>query len=377
MKVKRPCAFHPKVRKILQPLLRYFLPLLAFIYLAWVLSGIPPESLSAWAASFAHGRHWPWLVSALLMLAALNWLLEAFKWQLLGRKLQPLSFGRALSSVLYGVSLGMITPKRSGEVAGRVLALEPGKRWKGVLVHTAGGLTQLGVTLVAGILSLLLVSAIDFSSYPELAESPSPFSKASGLELHDPDAIPHADGSGRMASMGNFPLAWLLYPALAFVLLALLVAGVRPLIRRILSWPRAPRWTRSLSVLMEVSRDEMGVLTLLSALRYVICLLQFYLLLQLFHYPMPWLQAALLLALMYLVMTAVPLSALAEAGVRGAVILLVYGYMFRHADALPPAHEAALTAAVLALWLVNLVLPALIGGLLALAGKVPVKTTPA
>ncbi len=375
MKVKRPYAFRVKVQKILQPLLRYILPLAALIYLAWVLLGIPAESLSAWSASFSQGRQWPWLVLVLLMLAALNWLLEAFKWQLLARKLQPLSFGRALSGVLYGVSLGMITPKRSGEVAGRVLSLEPGKRWKGVLVNAAGGLTQLGVTLMAGILSLLWVSVIDFSSHPGPAGGPFPFSDASELQLVGADAFQNPEGSRHVATARNFPLAWLLFPVLAFVLLALLVAGVRPLIRRILAWPRAPRWTRSMSVLMEVSRDEMLLLTVLSACRYVICLLQFYLLLRLFHYPMPWLQAVLLLALMYLVMTAVPLSALAEAGVRGAVILLVYGYMFRHEDALPPAHEAALTAAVLGLWLVNLVLPGLAGALLALSGKVPMKTS--
>jgi len=59
------------------------------------------------------GQAWRfWLV---IILAFLNWGLEAKKWQVLIKNLEPLNYFVALKGVLSGVTLSLNTPNRMGE----------------------------------------------------------------------------------------------------------------------------------------------------------------------------------------------------------------------------------------------------------------------
>ena len=59
-----------------------------------------------------------WLV---ILLAFLNWGLEARKWQVLLKPIQQINFFRAYKSVLSGLALSLNTPNRMGEYGGRIL----------------------------------------------------------------------------------------------------------------------------------------------------------------------------------------------------------------------------------------------------------------
>ena len=54
----------------------------------------------------------------------LNWSIEAIKWRLLIKKMQPITFIEALKGVLSGVAVGTFTPNRIGEFGGRILYLK-------------------------------------------------------------------------------------------------------------------------------------------------------------------------------------------------------------------------------------------------------------
>ena len=72
----------------------------------------------------------------LLLFVFVNWGIEARKWQLLMKAVQPMSFITAFKSVLCGVTLSLNTPNRMGEYGGRILFVKEGNRIKAIaLIH--------------------------------------------------------------------------------------------------------------------------------------------------------------------------------------------------------------------------------------------------
>ena len=97
-------------------------------------------------------------VSIFLVVCALlffNWGLEARKWQLLVNRSQPISFGKAVSGVLVGLPLALITPNRIGEIGGRAIVLEKGYK-DAVFATFLGSLMQFSSTLLFGVLGVVL-----------------------------------------------------------------------------------------------------------------------------------------------------------------------------------------------------------------------------
>ncbi|HTQ28957.1 MAG TPA: lysylphosphatidylglycerol synthase domain-containing protein, partial [Puia sp.] len=101
------------------------------------------------------GEGW-WRIGLVVLLMIFNWGLEAQKWRLALKTLQPISFGRALKAVLTGVTIGSFTPNRTGEYLGRVLYIEESKRLRAILLSVVCSMAQLLTTLAMGIPSALL-----------------------------------------------------------------------------------------------------------------------------------------------------------------------------------------------------------------------------
>ena len=95
-----------------------------------------------------------WLVISLVFV---NWGIEARKWQVLLKTMQPFNFFTAYKSVLSGVTLSINTPNRIGEYGGRILYVQEGKRIKAISLSIAGSISQLIITLVMGCCGLVYV----------------------------------------------------------------------------------------------------------------------------------------------------------------------------------------------------------------------------
>lgn len=108
------------------------------------------------------------------------------------------------------------------------------------------------------------------------------------------------------------------------------------------------------------SNDLMKVLGL-SLFRYLVFSLQFYLLLRAFDLKIPYFEAMMLIALVYLFMTIIPTIALTELGVRGSVSLFVFSLYFEPLGSWNDQAALAVASASTILWLINLALPALLG----------------
>ncbi|MBK8502069.1 MAG: flippase-like domain-containing protein [Saprospiraceae bacterium] len=98
-----------------------------------------------------------------LALVYFNWRLEAVKWRKLMHPVLKMDTKSAFRSVLVGLTTSIFTPNRIGEFVGRILMIENDKKLAGVAVLTLGSLIQLSLLSFGGILALAYLIA---HSYP-------------------------------------------------------------------------------------------------------------------------------------------------------------------------------------------------------------------
>ena len=98
-----------------------------------------------------------YLLPIIVLLMVLNWAVEALKWKILIKNLKPLRFKEAFAAVLAGVSTGIITPNRIGNFIGRTVLLDKEIKIKATLLTLLANLSQFVVTLFFGCVGLLLL----------------------------------------------------------------------------------------------------------------------------------------------------------------------------------------------------------------------------
>lgn len=95
-----------------------------------------------------------WICIFLLM--PVNWLLEMIKWKKLCAPIENISLKTAAAGVLSGLSFSFITPHGWGDYLGRILILRNEERGKLVGALFFGKMTQLFITVFAGILGIIM-----------------------------------------------------------------------------------------------------------------------------------------------------------------------------------------------------------------------------
>ena len=286
---------------------------LALGVLAFLLYHVEPGAILATALAAEPG----WIVAALALLP-LNLLLEATGWHLLARHVAPEARRReALGSVLAGHALGLATPARLGEFAGRALSLPGGRRGMLVGLVFAHRLAALVVGVGLGLAAFLSFLA---------THTPTP----SALWTL---AACYGAATGGIVALG------LLFPRHLYHLLGHLGP--------------AARIRRHVRFLTTLRTRRMAALLGLEALRYGVYTSQFVLLLAAFAPGFAWPTAYLGVALVYYAKYLLPPVALFDLGIReGAAVF------FLARLGLP---EAAAFDAALLLFGINLLLSALLG----------------
>ncbi len=298
----------------------------AGLYMQIVARGELSDLWSAFTADRA-SYNYLFLAGAFLLLP-LNWGIEALKWQYLLRGIVQISFPKALKAVLAGVSLAIVTPSRIGEYGARIWYLKQGLRLKGIVVTLVGSIGQITVTLVLGSAGLLFF-----------------FFKS---------------GFPRQISSGLVIALLLLFMAFSlFLFFRLEWLGF--LLQRLSILKSRRKWIRAVRVFSHYSRKKLTGLLFLSAARFAVYALQFALLLKFFHVSILVFEGALLSSAVFLGQMMLPVPAIAEFGTRSGLSIFIFGTF--SASPLP------LISASLALWLINLALPAFFGAFLLLFKK--------
>lgn len=336
-KDSHPFEGKTKVQKIFWVVIRFVVPLAALGYIIFSLSKIPASQILYWRQLVSWSYVSVLIIVVVLALMAVNWLLEALKWQKLAQRFEPVSLKQAFAGVLFGISLGMITPRRSGEFAGRVVVLKPENQVRGMVINTAGSFTQFLITLLFGHVGVALAL----------------IGKAGHV---------NASREGQL----------LLYSGLALVLAVILVLYAKRLLGLLQQKSWFPKRLKIIEVVMTLTKKEMAVLFSLSALRYAVFITQFHLLLRLFGIHLLFYDTFMVLSIIYLIMVGIPVSGLAEAGIRGSVALFVFNLYLGEKLTGFPAIELTIVSATLLLWFVNLALPGMLGAILSLSGKLKI-----
>jgi len=256
-------------------------------------------------------------LAAVVMLMAMNWLIEVVKWRYLSRGLERLTFWKATKSVFCGLTWAIFTPNRIGEYGGRVLLLQPQNRARGAVLMGVGLFAQLVLTSVFGAVSI--------------AWFVSTFMAAPASVL-----------------VGVWLLA-IIYVA-AFLLLYFNVHWVDNLVGRVKLLRRVQPF---FSVLQDVQPRELRVVLLLSFTRFVIFTSQYILLMLVILPEIPLVAMILMIFILFFVQAAVPSLDIFDFSVRSFVAGNLYSYVTNQ--------EIAVMAIVSCVWFVNLILPAIIG----------------
>jgi hypothetical protein len=272
-----------------------------------------------------------WMLYLSFLLMLVNWGIESRKWQVLIKQLEPIKFLHSFRAILSGIAFSISTPNRVGEYGGRVLYVKDGHRWQAVSLTIVGSFSQLIITFIFGLGGLFF-----------LLEDPV---TSAGIESYRLWI--------RVLFFGSLIITVLItvfYFRLAWVI---------KLLHRI---PGSHRIIDRLTVIENLPVRFLLRVLGLSFYRYLVFVIQYILLLQLFEVEVSVWQAFWLVSVLYLVLAIVPTVALAEVGVRGEVSLILF--------ALVSSNRLGIVSAATAIWFINLVIPAIAGSLLFLGIKI-------
>lgn len=321
-----------KLTKNSKIFINYFLGPLLFVWLSWSIYRQikkQPDLETAWEG-IRQSFHSPlvWNIVAVIVLMLVNWSIEAIKWKIAVRPIQQVSFLKAFRAVLSGVSFSVSMPNRVGEYLGRVLYMDEGNRLKTISITIVASISQLIITLLMGCIGLLYMQ-------PAIEEK----------QLINPIWL-------RVILYGMIATTFVL------TLLYFRLSWIVKLTDRL-------RWSRRFGYLVKALEDFDATLLLrllsLSAIRFIVFIMQYYLLFHLFDVDVSWWQAFWAVSVSFVVMAVLPSITLTE--------LLQRGYVMTTILMLYSSNKLGIGFTATGIWFINLIIPAIAGSLLILGIK--------
>lgn len=267
------------------------------------------------------GANWFWLI-AVLVLMPFNWMAESEKWLQFVRRHQVMPRRTALMAVLAGVSVSLFTPNRVGEFGGRILFVRPEGRWIAAIANLVGNFAQYMVLLATGVAGAIYVMC--------------------RFEVIDQRLgwLLVAGGTIGLAGM-----AWWYFH----------IEGVIAFVRKLpVLKPLQFIWNYlNLGILREFTRNELIDIIRWAAIRYSIYAFQYFCLLHFFSIHVDVLGGFSGIAALFLLQTSIPMPPVTGLVARGNLAVLLWSQF--------GANEISSLAATFTLWVINLIIPALIG----------------
>jgi Lysylphosphatidylglycerol synthase TM region len=260
-----------------------------------------------------------------IMLAPINWLVESKKWRLLTSPFQSLSWPQTASSILSGITLGVLTPSRLGEYGGRLMHVREGCRGKALYAHFMGSLSQNIPILLFG----SIAGAVYFSHH--------------------------------------FPSSQLLSISLAFVLLSftavliLLYLQNEGITDKIFHKSWLKKYTKDF-VPTKYNSNTLATVAFYSLFRYIIYVSQYLLLLYYFKINVSLPEGIVGVLVIFLFQTGLPLPPALSVLARTELALIVWSVY--------DTNQLSILTVPVLLWLINLLIPAIIGSIIILTSNI-------
>lgn len=264
------------------------------------------------------------LLISVMALAIPNWLLEAHKWKILVQVSYPITLMNAFKAVLCGVTVGLITPHRIGEYAGRILTLPAEENARGLMATLVAGLSQNIMNIAFG-----YVAAVSFA-YLFLLEN---------------------SGQGMILILSSFGFGVTGCGVLIYFYHNL------HLLRSLWAYFHKFKYfqpiSRSLRMIRSYDSAILHRINGLSLLRYSVYLGQYVLMLLYFGIEAPLYGMVLGASTIFLIQSSLPLPPLLGIFARGEIALLVWGVFSTNA--------LSILSVTFGIWIINLIFPSLVG----------------
>ena len=264
-------------------------------------------------------------LGCIVLLMLVNWYLEAFKWQQICTLFKIMNIKDAARDVLAGLSFGIVTPARVGEYGGRALFMSSDEVPKSIQANFIASLSQNIINLLFGLVggTWYMYAYVSW---------------------------------GKVVSLGLLGFGVLLLSILWFIL-----QNQDKLIPMVIN-----RWPKTEKYLVNISLDKpmQGIIAkalLLSTLRYVVFVSQYVMFLYFYGISEQLVVLVSGISLIYLIQSGIPLPAFLSIVSRGELALLIWSVF--------ELNGLSIIAATFSLWILNLVLPAIVGALIVLVKK--------
>ncbi|AUP80148.1 lysylphosphatidylglycerol synthase domain-containing protein [Flavivirga eckloniae] len=247
----------------------------------------------------------------LLFLTFLNLFFEIIKWQKLVDPIKKISLKNAFEQSLGSLTASLFTPNRIGEYGAKAIYYTANYRKRIVLINLLGNVSQMCITTIFGCIGFcffIVKHQIDINYY-KLAQ---------------------------------------------FLLIALLIIGLIGF-----GMQKTKLTVKGFSIkkikhfILEFPKKNMALALLLSLLRYMVFSFQFYFLLQLFGIDISYLEAMTVITSMYLLASIIPSIFIFDVVIKGSVAIYLFGIV--------GINEIAVLSTITLMWLLNFVLPSIIG----------------
>ncbi|MCB9032448.1 MAG: flippase-like domain-containing protein [Chitinophagales bacterium] len=259
------------------------------------------------------------LLIVVIVLMFLNWFIESVKWKLLIDKLHIISRLKALRGVFFGVTFSLFTPNRVGEFGGRIFAINTNRK-EAIAATLMGSIAQFIINLSFGGLGLLLYLILYYKT--------------------------------------DFYLAI----AISFSYLIMIFALQFSYFNLNAVTRKFKKTQKYIHIVELYNNKELIQLEIYSLLRYIIYVLQFIIMLYFFGFNIQFHQALVVVPAIFFLQTILPLNvAILDFGFRGNVALYFLSPFAQN--------DIAILATTFSIWLINLIIPAIIGGIAALQFK--------
>jgi hypothetical protein len=275
-------------------------------------------------------EHFNMLLFFCVSLMPLNWLFEIYKWKFICSNFSSIDFKKCVKGVVSGITISMFLPNRIGDVLGKVLWIESGKRWMAFFANTYASFAQIIATCLLAITSILffkLYLSIDFFSI--------------------------------------FQFTQLITYISVFVIILFIITYYN--LHKVVvfvakrSGGKLKKAIQHAHVLSGYTFNQRTVVLFISLMRFFTYSLQYYLLLKAFGFKAGLFEGVLLVSIIYFFITVIPQFAIVEIATRGAIAIGVFQLYLHSGGSEFMGYELKILICSTLMWIVNLFVPAMIG----------------
>ena len=255
-----------------------------------------------------------------VLLMPLNWICESIKWRHLVLPFEKITYSQSFKAIMSGISVALLTPNRIGEYGGRMVMVSAENNWKAVISTLISSYAQniwnIGLGLIAAMLLL-----------------------------------------NTRGNLDSYLFGTSLTLSILFLILIIIFFFNINLVNRILKpWKEKKYVGKALKHLSILKQYEVKLLLkvlLWAFLRYSIYFVQYLLILKFFGLEVGLISGFIGIGTIFLVQTSLPLPPILGFLARGEIALLIW--------ASSNLNELSVLAASYTLWILNLIIPSIVG----------------